>query len=533
MSPRLRHPRRGRAHAWARMGALGGSIHRLFALIAALALPFVASLPAAAIELQANSLVDAADADPSDGICDSDLAAPNPSPSVGQCTLRAAIQVANALPGPDTILLRDARYTLSLAGAGEDAGLTGDLDVTSDIAIEGEGYPVSLLDGKRLGDRIFDVHPAGALALTGASLLFGETAKGDSDPGAPAGEVSGGCLRSAGTSALDEVYFFRCASSDDGGCMSVIDGTATISDSVFARCRAKNEGGAIEVAALGSATLTRVTGAVCRAATGGGIVARGTLTLRNTTLNLGKAKLGGGVAVLGDGSATIANSTLSSNGKDNLASQTTGAVTVSSSIVWGAKADCIGPVGSGGGNLEGATSCAFTATNDQQSVDPGLDALAFDGNAVPTQAIQAASPAVDHGLDAGNVCLDAGDARGRLRVRTVPGGAAIVDAGAFEFDGAASEDLEITSSPAGSASVGVAYAYDVEATNPGREICPLAFSLDEAPIGMTIAPASGLIAWTPAPAQVGSFDVEVRVTDSGGLSSTQRFAIAVAAAPAP
>jgi hypothetical protein len=513
------------------MGSPGGSIQPLPFLLAALASTLLACLPASAIELQANTLSDAVDADPADGICDADLAAANPSPTLGQCTLRAAVQVANALPGPDTILLRDARYTLSLSGAGEDAGLTGDLDVTSDIAIAGEGYPLSLLDGKRLRDRIFDVHPGGVLALTGTSLMFGETDRSDADPGFPPGEVSGGCLRSAGVSNLDEAYFFRCSSRDDGGCMSVIGGAATVTDSVFASCRAKNEGGAVRVAAGANATFSRVTGAVGRAATGAGIATRGALTLRNATFTLGRAKLGGGVAVLGAGSATIASSTIASNRADNLASQTSGLVTVSSSIVWGAKTDCTGPVVSGGGNLEGGAACAFAATNDQQGQDPGLQALAFDGNLVPTLEILAGSPAVDHGLDVGDACLDPGDARGRLRVQSVIGGAAVVDAGAFELDGASSETLAITSSPPDDASVGVAYGYDVEAANPGRESCALTFSLDESPLGMTIVPVSGLIAWTPVPSQVGSFDVEVRVTDSGGIATTQAFTITVAPAP--
>lgn len=491
--------------------------------------------PAPAVELEANQLGDAADADPDDGLCDADLEAPNPEDPdtgqpVGQCTLRAAVQVANALPGPDTIRLRPARYTLSLDGAGEDAGATGDLDVTSEIAIVGEGYTLSSIDGERLRDRIFDVHPGGALTLGGVSLRFGRTAKGDTDPGAPAGEASGGCLRSAGASALEGVYFFRCASRGDGGCMSVTAGTAAVADAVFGVCRAKGEGGALDVNAGASAALSRVTAATGRAAAGGGIAVRGALALRNGTLTLNKAKLGGGVAVLGTGSATIASSTLASNGKSNLASQTSGPVSIASSIVWGAKSDCVGPVASGGGNLEGAASCGFTAANDQQGQDPLLGALAFGGHAIPTRALAPGSPAVDHGLDMGDVCLDEGDARGRLRVVSVSGGAAVADAGAFEQGGAGPESLVITSTPGTSATVGVPYAYDAEATNAGREACALTFSLDLAPAGMTIAPASGLVAWTPAADQAGSFAVEVRVTDSGGLASTQRFTIAVAAA---
>jgi CSLREA domain-containing protein len=43
-----------------------------------------------------NSAVDAVDAVPGDGVC---------ATAGGQCTLRAAVQEANALPGADTISL--------------------------------------------------------------------------------------------------------------------------------------------------------------------------------------------------------------------------------------------------------------------------------------------------------------------------------------------------------------------------------------------------------------------------------------------
>ena len=85
---------------------------------------------------------------------------------------------------------------------------------------------------------------------------------------------------------------------------------------------------------------------------------------------------------------------------------------------------------------------------------------------------------------------------------------------------------QITSTPVTSAMEGELYSYDVQATdpNPGDTIT---FSLDTAPSGMTIVPATGLIQWTPGNSHVGNNPVVVRATDQGGLFDTQDFIISV------
>jgi len=87
----------------------------------------------------------------------------------------------------------------------------------------------------------------------------------------------------------------------------------------------------------------------------------------------------------------------------------------------------------------------------------------------------------------------------------------------------------ITSTPVTTATVGVAYGYDVSATDPNGDA--ITYSLTQAPGGMTINATSGLIAWTPTAAQVGSQSVTVRAADAGGLAFTQTFPITVSAAP--
>jgi len=89
----------------------------------------------------------------------------------------------------------------------------------------------------------------------------------------------------------------------------------------------------------------------------------------------------------------------------------------------------------------------------------------------------------------------------------------------------------ITSTPPTSATEGSLYSYTVTASDADGDA--LGYSLDVAPAGMSIDAASGLIAWTPGPAQVGSQAVTARATDPGGLFATQSFTIAVAGLNSP
>jgi CSLREA domain-containing protein len=396
-------------------------------LLACLLLLAVA--PSSAANFAATVPTDEPDAIPGDGICDHD-----PFTAGNQCSLRAAIQTANESAGPHTITVFNQTYTLSLAGAGEDDAGTGDLDILQDITIDGAGRTSTVVNGKGAKDRVFDVHPGARLRLVDLAVRGGKTAKEDFDPGSTS-EVSGGCVRSRGTLELDMVLFVACASSDDGGCVSLLDGSASIEDTIFGTCRAKGEGGALDVGADAEATLARVTIGACKAALGGAIATRGPLSLTNVTLDRNKAKGGGGaVAALDAAAVTINSSTLSNNATRTLSRVLSARIDISNSIVWSKKGgDCdLSPV-SGGGNLEGSTSCSFNVPGDQQNADPGLLALALWGGVVPTRAIGPLSPAVDRGLDASCAALDARN-QDRIDLPGVPGDE-ICDVGAFEFGG--------------------------------------------------------------------------------------------------
>jgi YD repeat-containing protein/probable HAF family extracellular repeat protein len=89
----------------------------------------------------------------------------------------------------------------------------------------------------------------------------------------------------------------------------------------------------------------------------------------------------------------------------------------------------------------------------------------------------------------------------------------------------------ITSTPPQAATVGRVYAYETDATDPDGD--PLTWSLDVAPTGMSIDADSGDIRWTPAPNQIGSNEVAIRVLDAQGAYATQTYTITVRSVNVP
>ncbi len=83
----------------------------------------------------------------------------------------------------------------------------------------------------------------------------------------------------------------------------------------------------------------------------------------------------------------------------------------------------------------------------------------------------------------------------------------------------------ILSRPVTTANADARYIYGVRAIDP--ENATLTYSLVDAPSGMTIDAATGVIRWTPTVAQLGVADVRVRVTDASGASAEQAYAIDV------
>lgn len=379
---------------------------------------------------------DGADPIPGNGICDN---------GAGACTLRAAIQTANALAGPDRVILGPGVYVLTIK---RDVELpddqTGDLDVTTDITVVGQGdtgpckdgVGCTAIDGKKGKDRVFDVAEQGDLTLSDLIVRNGKAKKDDFNP-TQFEEVSGGCILVEGTLELDGVTVTRCKSPDDGGCIGLtFASSASLQDTFLDRCKTKDAGGGIEVDS-GTLDLNRVTIANSKASDqGGGIEStNGQLDLRNVTFSRNKARQGGALGVEDEASVSANNATFFDNKASEGAgifadpnSQFFGEVEVSNSLLRSPKENnCVGSVSSQGGNVENGTDCPFVQASDCSDCFPAIiKDLADNGGAVPTHALESISEAINNGV---NATCEPTDARGAARV----GG--VCDSGAFEFGG--------------------------------------------------------------------------------------------------
>jgi parallel beta-helix repeat protein len=114
------------------------------------------------------------------GVCAASL------PAANRCTLRAAIQEANARPGADVIKVLPGVYSITIAPINENASNVGDFEILDSLTIErAEGYlgeviidagnplPGSPPEQRGL-DRIFEIHPgAGDVTLRNLTLRNG------------------------------------------------------------------------------------------------------------------------------------------------------------------------------------------------------------------------------------------------------------------------------------------------------------------------------------------------------------------------
>jgi hypothetical protein len=357
---------------------------------------------------------------PDDGICDvrPDLRGdPDPNnppftPPIRHCTLRAAIQTANRHSGDDKIQLGNAVYVLTRERVAGDAegDASGDLDITENLRIVGAGRDSTIIDARKLGDRVFDVADGVHLQLLSLSIGGGRTPK----PADPNDAEGGGCLRSRGPLQANNVAVLSCKSDGPGGALSLEDpnASATLTCAVVARSQSKTDGGAI---AVDGAPLTLRNSALSLNSAGrrGGAVSMIggedplALVLKNVTVSQNKSKLAGGALDLGASvTATINNCTFANNvakAGATLSTTNDGNALISNSILGDkSKLACDPnspePVVSMGGNVERDETCLVSPTaDDLVNVDPKLDKLATNNasNGTPTHALKLGSLAID------------------------------------------------------------------------------------------------------------------------------------------
>lgn len=370
---------------------------------------------AAASSVRAAVFIPTKTADTEDGTC-----------STTDCSLREAVLAANASPGEDVILLHAGVYRLTLTGAGENAAATGDLDITDDLVLIGDGASSTILDGNA-ADRLFEVTDGDALQLLGVTLRNGQL---------QSALQNGGAVRNAGTLSITRsVLSGNTAASGFGGAL-YNEGTLTVVESTVSGNTAS--GG------------------------GGGATLGGTSAFTNVTFsgNRSLADFGGGIYVFSDGVATFNNVTVTGN----TAAQRGGGVfaetsafigtppAFSNSILAGNTAssdpDCSNSAASAGFNLVGvvATCLSFSAAKNDlvgtaaTPLNPQLGPLGENGGPTPTHPFLAGSPALNKGNPAapgsGATACAPTDQRGADRPDDQSTGAPPVeprcDIGAFE-----------------------------------------------------------------------------------------------------
>ena len=181
------------------------------------------------------TVLDLIDDNPGDGVCD--------IPTGGFCTLRAAVMEANALPGPDIIVLPgDATIRLTITGSGENSAATGDLDITDAVVIGTFIEPTAsfpTIDANELNDRVFHV-------LSGSGLVTFvnfRVINGSADFG------NGGAINiSLDNQVVVNRVWFEDNTADSGGAIYLSpQSDLDVVDSVFTGNAAVSRGGALTV----------------------------------------------------------------------------------------------------------------------------------------------------------------------------------------------------------------------------------------------------------------------------------------------
>jgi CSLREA domain-containing protein len=277
----------------------------------------------------------------------------------GKCSLREAIRAVNAQATVDTcagagstrIDLPAGTYTLGLAGADEDAALTGDLDIRRGVTIAGAGAGATIVDGAQL-DRVIDIIE-GSVTLGGLTLRNGRAdtgggirnqgtailrnvvlAENEADFFSGGGVLNLGTMSLVGVTVADNVAAEEAGGIDNQGTLTIagsvvlrndnVDGSAggidnrgilTVANTLVAGNTSDGDGGGMRnlnggvVQLVASVVMGNISSGDFGSA--GGIANSGTLTLVDTTIANNRGPLTGGVSNYG--ALTMLRSTVSSN----------------------------------------------------------------------------------------------------------------------------------------------------------------------------------------------------------------------------
>lgn len=232
----------------------------------------------------------------------------------GVCSLREAIRAANTDTsvgscnrgsGADTVVVPLGVYDFSPALDGdENAGLLGDLDLTSPITIKGAGALRTVVDAKGL-DRVFEVRTPASAQISGITVRGGDTTA-----------WGGGILIGPDTSLtlLSSAVTDNAADLGGGGAVIMGNGRLTVRTSRISENAGGVEGGGISVdgvngrLAVSDSLISNNT-----AGAGAGIRNRGTLSAARTLISGNTASAGSGGGISNSSGMTLTDVTVRSN----------------------------------------------------------------------------------------------------------------------------------------------------------------------------------------------------------------------------
>ncbi len=398
--------------------------------------------PAAHLALTVDSALDSRDAVPGDGLC---------ADGSGHCTLRAAVDEANAYPGTDTITIDPGiNPTLTIPGAAEDHNASGDLDATDSLTIHGNGATLSangldraiqqlsgslvidhltITGGTTAGDNLAnDNDDGGGILARGALTLTDVTVTGNTavrfQIGAGGGVAVFGPLTMEGSTISDNIAHSNGGGLYAMGAFTTIDNSTVAGNQSLVHDPDVNGDESSAAVNIGSRNIhagpTTITNTTIsgnssmlndEGRSGGGLlVAASTARIVNTSIVDNSALVYpdedhhgccGSAGFAGDGGAfTLLHDTITGNvgwvgAYQVLPAAGVGPFSIGASILSGVFPVCNGAFVTLGWNIISDTSCMFTAATDRQNTDPQLGPLANNGGPTLTELPGATSPAVD------------------------------------------------------------------------------------------------------------------------------------------
>ena len=413
----------------------------------------------------------------------------------------------------DTVVVPAGTYTLSIAGIGEDAAASGDLEIIDDLTLIGDGPGITIIDGGGL-DRVFHL-PAGlnqVVEISGVTIQNGNAGNdwggGILNDGVltltnsavinnDSGQGGGGILNGDGELHLltidNSTIRGNTTDMSGGGIYNHFGATMNITDSTISGNDATVAGGGI-VNDGGTLTLTESTISDNTSNLhGGGIANEGTVTITDSTISGNSAEDQGGGILHRSGTMTLTNSTVTVNTSQTkgggIDQEDYGTVTMVNTIFANNSPGNCGPysITSLGFNLDSDGTCRLGDPTDLTG-DPILDGLQDNGGSTLTHSLLPGSPAVDH---IPGECSDAEgnpvdtDQRGVAR----PSGLGC-DIGAYEYDGPTANLLIMKEVSNANPSVWDQITYTVRVENNGPDPAEEVLIIDRLPEGLKFVWAS-------------------------------------------